>query len=826
MKHADQTGRLNHTAALARFLLLAAALLAWFPAAPAGAADAVKLSVRPGLDGMVKLGTWFPVEVQIANSGADLNGEVQVQVEGVDNRGIFNRPPVVYSAPAVLPRQSNKRVVVEVYLQNPTDKIGAKLVSSGQTVAQAEVPLDRVSQNELMCGVLSGNRTALDFLPGVDLTARQQRHVRIAHMDVVDLPSSPQLLSSLDCLVLSNASLAGTTDLQRQALQGWTAAGGLLVVAGGPGWQKTFAGLPAGLLPVDVSGTVPLRSAKALSDYFGEPVEDPGPWLIADAKPTDGAVVVSQDNHPLIVAARRGQGAVVFLAMDPALEPLRSWRGSANLWKNLLGYAPSQAQLPSNLIRPYLGWGRPPRNAMSDLSQLKPATTGWLPTGLLLYALAIGPVSYLVLRRLNRLEWLLWVAPLLTVLASVGTFGLARTSSESDVLFNKISVVRTWDLAADGYARTYVAAFSPRDGSYTIEANGRGAPADALILPIFQPFPAPTGTPTSNQPVTVQRDSQTVISDYKLPARGLGTFSIDSRVPGGPELQSNLTLSDGKLAGTIVNTSSGKLTNASLIVGGDVVRLGDMAPGESRQVVAPVPDGLPIGYVDYSALVRQLYPNPAVATPVSSNEAMTRDILESALGSAFSLSTRVDLGPVSLVGWPDQSPIQLQPRNGRGTELDRTLLVAQLPVAAQPGEDLRVPSSLIERRNLVAGTGRVSGNTLSLSNGDTLLFEYVLPQRPDRFQINQIALDLGSTALGNSGPLDQIATLSVYDWPMADWKDVPIQNGIPTVLGDPSRVVSALGQVRTRFTYKPAPTSSNTVLTMDRFDLVVRGRGQ
>jgi hypothetical protein len=254
--------------------------------------------------------------------------------------------------------------------------------------------------------------------------------------------------------------------------------------------------------------------------------------------------------------------------------------------------------------------------------------------------------------------------------------------------------------------------------------------------------------------------------------------------------------------------------------------LGDLAPGETRQVVANVPDGAPIGFVDLAGVVRQLYPNPAVATPVSNNEAMTRDILESALGSSFSLSTRLDMAPVSLIGWPEQAPIQFSPRNARGSELDRTLLVASLPIVAQQGEDLRVPSQLIERRNLVAGAGRVSGNTLSMSNGDTLLFEYVLPQRPDKFQIGELSLDIGTTALVNNGQLPDIAQLSVYDWPTSEFKDVPLVNGIPTPLGDPARVVSALGQVRTRFVYKPPITSSNTVLTMDRFDLVVRGRGR
>jgi hypothetical protein len=204
---------------------------------------------------------------------------------------------------------------------------------------------------------------------------------------------------------------------------------------------------------------------------------------------------------------------------------------------------------------------------------------------------------------------------------------------------------------------------------------------------------------------------------------------------------------------------------------------------------------------------------------------MTRDIIESALGAGFSFNTRVDLSPVTLVGWPEHAPIQLQPRNARGSELDRTLLVAALPVAAQSGEEQRIPSTLIERRNLIAGSGRVSQNQLSLSSGDTLLFEYLLPQRPDAFQLEQVALDMNNTAVSN-GPLPDVAQLSVYDWPTADWKDVPIARSGPTVLGDPARVVSALGQVRTRFVYKPPVTGQNMGLTMDRFDLVVRGRGR
>jgi hypothetical protein len=807
-----------------RLLLLCTFLLV-IAASPLSveAADNLRMTVRPGLDGVVKLGAWSPVEVQVANTGADLDGEIQIKIDGLDNRGSFNRPPIVYSVPAILPRQSSKRFVLEVFLPAPVEKISARLVSRGDVVAAAEAPVERVGQNELLCGVLAGNRSSLDFLPAVELAGRQ-RHIRIAHLDPGDLPPAPQLLSSLDCLVISNASLAGVGEAQKEALHSWTAAGGLLIVAGGPGWQKSVAGLPPALLPVEVDGTAPLRTARALEGFGGEKIEDPGPWIAAQARPTDGTVVLSEDGLPLLVAARRGYGAVFFLALDPSLEPLRSWRGSPQLWRYLAGYVPGQVQLPSNFIRQYANWGRMPRNALSDLSPLRPPSAEWLPSLMLLYALAVGPVTYLLLRRLGRLEWALWAVPALTAVAAAGTFAFAHDSSESDILFNKVSLVRTWDGQAEGYARTYVSAFSPREGNYQIEIAGRdGGPGstDNLVWPLFYPFPVATGTPTPDaQALTVRRGGATELTDFALGARSLGTFQVDSAAVVAADVEAKLVLGNGAVSGTLHNRSSGKISDAALVVGGEVVRLGQLSPGETRQVMVPVPESSPLGYVDVASIVRQLYPNPGQATPVSSSESVSREILESALNTGFAFATRLELSPVSLVGWMERAPVAVQARQARTTELDRTLLVATLPVEAQSGEEQRIPSPLIERRNLIAGTGRITQNSMTLSNGETLLLEYVLPQRPDQFRIGDVALDLASSS---ASPADLKDTLqaSVYDWPSAEWRDVQLGNG-PLDLGDPARVVSALGQLRLRLNYRSAG-STNANLTLDRFDLAVRG---
>jgi hypothetical protein len=129
---------------------------------------------------------------------------------------------------------------------------------------------------------------------------------------------------------------------------------------------------------------------------------------------------------------------------------------------------------------------------------------------------------------------------------------------------------------------------------------------------------------------------------------------------------------------------------------------------------------------------------------------------------------------------------------------------------------------MIERRNLMAGTGRISQNALVVSAGETLLFEYALPHRPDKFAIDGLALDLNGTAPANV-PLQDVTQAAIYDWPSAEWRDLVLAPGM-NPLGDPARVVSALGQLRLRFVYRQTGASSGT-LTLDRFGLNVHGRG-
>ena len=60
----------------------------------------------------------MPIEVEVRNDGPDINGEIQIVVtDNSVSRGTYTRAPTLYTAPAVLPRRSHKRITLEAELR-------------------------------------------------------------------------------------------------------------------------------------------------------------------------------------------------------------------------------------------------------------------------------------------------------------------------------------------------------------------------------------------------------------------------------------------------------------------------------------------------------------------------------------------------------------------------------------------------------------------------------------------------------------------------------------------------------------------------------------
>jgi hypothetical protein len=813
-RHAGRRHKDHPSMTLALAVLLTLALLLG-QSTSSEAAGSVQMVAKAGYEGAGKVGGWLPVLIDIRNDGDEIDGEIQIVVQDTaTNRGTYTPAPTVFSVPAVLPRRSRKQLHLEVRLPTSGQRIRAKLIQGDELLLEQDVQFQRVPAGDLLCGVLSRTSSALEFLPTLELPPPLRR-VRLARMELSDVPVRAQLLSSLDCLIVDNMPTAGLSENQADALRTWVANGGLLIAAGGPGWQKSFTGLPADLLPVRVTGTTTVSNLTNLADFGREPFPDGGQYLASQAVVTDGNAVVEQAGTPLVVAARRGLGTVFYLALDPAIDPLRGWAGSGGLWRYMLAHSGTNTAVAASTSTPFTGWGRVPRNALIDISSLRPPSPNTIIGALVLFTALVGPVNYLLLRRLGQPTWALVTVPLFTGVASLLIFGAATAERDSDSIMTKMTLVRAMPSAPVAHARTYVGLLSKQQSTYDVRA------ADgSLVYGLFYPFPRDPSAEGSGWGLKVINGASPSISELSLPAGSLATFTVDGPFRSSGGIETDLMTDGRSVVGTITNRSAHQLSDAALVIDFSVEQVGDIRPGETKEIELALPPAATAGYGPPNAFANKLYPSGLPQKKPS--DAARRDLLDSAFGQAFNFSKLDFYGP-TLLGWLETGGVDLDVRPSRPSAVENTLYVGSVPVKLPKGYEGDIPAAVVSHRPLGAMTAsRQQFNTYDLAPGESVALQFSLPVHTGRFLLERLNLNVEAAMRGPGSAGAPLGEMQFFNWRSAEWEEHTFTYGTNAV-SDPLAYISGTGDVRLRYTFRPAPDANVSNISFRRLDLNATG---
>ncbi|MCP4422737.1 MAG: hypothetical protein GY805_39515, partial [Chloroflexi bacterium] len=373
------------------------------PAAAQDEANGITINVTVGYDSFYKGEYWLPVQATIANSGAAVEGYIEIEAAQTDPLNAAN-----YRTPISLPTQSNKRVMLYIKLPTAVFNLDVKLYQNdGALVAEAtSSSLSRIARTDLLYGVVSPNAGEFTFLEGI---SGSRANASVALLTLDDLPETAVAWQALDILIFNDTDTSQLNSNQRTALDAWLSNGGQLIVTGGANWQKTAVSL-TDLLPVTINGSQSVDDLPGLSERIGIPFRDPGPYVVATSSLSSGELIFRQDELPLLARQPVGRGAVYFLALDPRLAPLLDWDGSDAVWATIASRVPESAN-----------WGLGPQNsyaastAVSSLPALALPNILQLLAFLLIYTFVMGPLNYWFLKRRNQLERAWITIPVLVI---------------------------------------------------------------------------------------------------------------------------------------------------------------------------------------------------------------------------------------------------------------------------------------------------------------------------------------------------------------------------------------------------------------------------
>ncbi|GAB4204085.1 MAG: hypothetical protein OHK0022_28920 [Roseiflexaceae bacterium] len=544
-------------AAVCRMLLALAVLLAALLPGRAASQDApITIQVRAAYDGAYRPHTWFPIDVTLTNDGPDASGVLEWRFPGLPGES-----PVQYALD--LPNGARKRVVVYALARNFARNGELRLISGTDVLAQQDVQLRPIDTGTFLVGVISSDRALLNSLAALEFTGLGGAEVH--HFEATTLPDQAVALNNLNALFLHDLDSAALTRTQREALALWVQQGGQLVVGGGLNAERAAAGL-ADLLPVELADGVVQADLAPLAPLAGADTPAPsGSATVAQANLRPGAQTLSGD-APLLFARSLGNGRVVFAAFD--LAELRGWPGEVKLWQQVLQQRA--------LVSPATSARQERSTAFQDVlrrSAPNLPAVHWLLLALILYVAAVGPLNYVVLQRLRRLEWAWATLPLTMVLFALLFYLIGFGLRDRSTPINQVALVQSVAGQPRSAASAFINIFSSDRGRYTL-----GFPVDTLVNEL-------QGRLVSNGAVApTVSDEQVEIRDLVLDVGAQRLFTAEATLPSSLAVESSLSADSQRVRGTLRYSGAEPLDDVLLVRGSQYQVLGRVAPGEQREV--------------------------------------------------------------------------------------------------------------------------------------------------------------------------------------------------------------------------------------------------
>ena len=639
-------------------LCAALVLLAVFPHSLAAQSGGITLQVQPFFSGHYKFGEWLPLRVTVTNPGAAVSAQVRVEMTLAGGY-------TAWLVPVDLPTGAQKQFTLYVLPTSFAQVARVRVLNGTQQLAQANASLSLHPNNDYLVGVIAPRTEPFNVLGGMVLNGATARTVRVLPISLAEIPERPEGLRTLDALVLSDTDTSTLSPAQAQALTMWVQQGGRLLVGGGASAARTLAGLPDALV-ADFRGQnnlVEIQQLPAFEEFAGTPVRVQGPFVAAFSE--KGEAVVAQQDRKLVVEKRAGDGYVTYSALDVSASPFDAWAGAGQFWKRILATGSAYPVNTPTDVSPNLIRLRYMAFALQNLPVLALPSVNVLTALLIAYIVLVGPVNYLALRRLKKLDWGWLTIPALTLLFAIGAFGVSNQLRGSDVILNQVSVL---DFSADGTPRkmeTVIGLYSPTRGAFDLEIPDAG-----LVIPVSNQYdPFSSGPDATGTNVEIVQSSPLVVRGIELNQGALQGFAVESPPPAAWRIEANLQVQGDRVVGTVTNRTDVPLKEVLVASGERYIRLNELPPNETQQVDEK--------WQFYGGYIGGL------VTGNAPNSEARRQIL----GARFDNwrgSDRAAVTPM-LIGWLDASPLDARVQNVEATRQMKTLVVAPVTLTFTPG---------------------------------------------------------------------------------------------------------------------------------------------
>ncbi len=668
----------------------------------------IDMKVAVGYDGYYKLGNYAPFFIEIDNKLKDINGELQIEMPD-DNDNV-----TLYAMPVNLPNNSTKKFVINVPMNRYLSKIQINIAEGNKKVFTKAIKITPgLSMETFGIGILSDDYESIKYINKIPTGNYTQFNTKTVKLTESMLTDSADNLKNFNVLVINNFDTSKLTEGAYKAIKAWVADGGLLMLGTGPSYNKTL-----GIFKDDfISGEIGEVTSVATKQLYNVAQSSGAVNMqlnVLNMSFPGSETILAEGSTPLVVKLNKGNGGVAVAAFDFGLEPLSGWIGRTAFSEKLM-----QKLLPNIYNNPYytkdiymMNNVYSIDNSLRNIPELPKTDTGKLVIVLLLYIFIVAPVSYLVLKKLDKREWMWMTVPAVSIIFAFIIYVAGFGTRMNEPIVNVISIV---EISPNGTVvpRSFAGVFSPNKEDLRIEATDNMS-LKPLMLNVYD-YMNPTQIDDKKEKTVIAKVSASpnnVVEYYKTSVWSMRTMALNDNVSRSGNFDVQVNRSNGAYQGTVTNHSGFDLQECYIATSNEVISIGAIKNEETVTLKDVKGTYYSYPYDMLNAFYKDPYANrkPGVKlTPQEKDDIrknqQKRQIME------FYFMGGQGIKGAKLVGWSNSPLVKDILVNGTVTKrYEKNLIASDVTLTFRNGDKVSYPFGYIQPS--------ITANTLTNGNYD------------------------------------------------------------------------------------------------------------
>jgi len=660
----------------------------------AQAADDIKIDIRVGFDKFYKIGCSTPVHFEIENKLRDINGELQIEIPNQSDS------IVIYAMNVSLPRDSTKKFIMNVPMNIFNTKLKVNIAEGKNIISTKTFRVDPGSNMETyVIGILSDDFDSVKYINRVTIANSGNFGTQNVRLDENSFPEDIDVLKTFNVIVINNFDTSKLGRLQYETLKKWVINGGVLIIGTGPSQNKTLAVFKDDFITGEI-GEVRIIKTSSLHEMV-QSIETFNIGVL-DISIKNSLPIIKEGDFILLQKNEKGKGVIGVASFDFGMEPLSTWIGNSAFADKIIAslmpaYYPDMYQ-KGMMYRENL---YAIDNALRNIPELPMPKTPYIIFIYAAYILLTAPISYIVLKRLDKRELMWLTVPALSIIFSGAVYVSGAGTRLTEPVINVISVI---DIDNSGViaSKTYAGVFTPNKDSIRIEAAG-----DFDISPLrinegyYMGSMADENTPKRIESKVIV-SPKTILEFYKSGVWSMKTLAVETDDFLTGKLESSLNYSKGSLVGTIKNNSGFDLDECYIITPNQYADAGPIKNGETKQI-----DIKPSSYFGQRyELINAIYKDPYTGprAPNQNNKLTAEEMAKLRRNNQkrqvleYSLMNEAYEGfEARLIAW-SSTPISKDLLiNGRNTKkYEKSLITSKVNLSFRDGNNVEYPFGFIK----------------------------------------------------------------------------------------------------------------------------------